>query len=116
MQAKPDSINIQEIVDVERVLADIEIVNTVKTTFIDSTDTILDMNVLSNYYKSMLKEGDVKTLNYTSNYFCRKTSLMYRSFDHQLVMPPSESVQNYCKIYLYKNLLKIHGIVIKTNC
>ena len=57
-QAEPDSINIQEIVDIERVLADIEIVNTVETKFIDSTDTILYMNVLNNYYKSMLKEND----------------------------------------------------------
>ena len=57
-QAEPDSINIREIVDIERVLADIEIVNTVQTTFIDSTDKILDMNVLSNCYKSMLKERD----------------------------------------------------------
>ena len=39
-------------------MADIEIVNTVQTIFIDSTDTILDMNVLNNHYKSMLKEND----------------------------------------------------------
>ena len=40
-QAEPDSINIQEIVDIERVLADIEVVNTVETKSIDSADTIL---------------------------------------------------------------------------
>ena len=54
-----------------------------------------------------------KTLSLTSNHFCKKTSLIYRSFDHQLVMPPSESAQSYCKIYMYKNLLKTHEIVIK---
>ena len=55
-QAEPDSINIQEIVVIERVLADIEIANKVQTIFIDSTYTILNMNVLNNYFKSMLKE------------------------------------------------------------
>ena len=32
-QSEPDSINIQNIVDIERVLAGIEIVNTVQTTY-----------------------------------------------------------------------------------
>ena len=48
-KAKFDSINNQEIVDIERVLADIEIVKTVETAFIDSRDRILDMNLLNNY-------------------------------------------------------------------
>ena len=42
----------------DRVLADIEIVKTVETTFIDSRDRILDMNVLKTYYKSMPKENN----------------------------------------------------------
>ena len=54
-QAEPNSINIQEIVDIERVLACIEIVNTVQTTFID---TILDINVLKSHCKSILKKRD----------------------------------------------------------
>ena len=58
MAASVNSINIQGIVDIERVLADIEIVNTVQTTFIDSTDTILDISLLKNHYKNMLKEND----------------------------------------------------------
>ena len=58
MAASVNSINIQEIVDIERVLADIGIVNTVQTTFIDSTDTILDISLLNNHYKNMLKEND----------------------------------------------------------
>ena len=45
-QAESDSIGILEIVDIERVLADIETANTVQTTFMDSTDTILDINML----------------------------------------------------------------------
>ena len=81
----------------------------------DSTDTILDMTVLNNYYKSMLKERDCQSVNHTSNHFCRKTSLIYCSFDHQLVMPPSWSIQNYYKSCWHKNLLKIHVIVIKTS-
>ena len=48
-------------VDIERVIAGIEIVNTVQTTFIDSQDSTLDINVLNNYYKSMLKENDHRT-------------------------------------------------------
>ena len=48
-KAKFDSINNPEIVDIERVLADIEIVKTVETAFIDSRDSILDMNLLNNY-------------------------------------------------------------------
>ena len=62
-QSEPDSINIQDIVDIEKVLAGIKIVNTVQTTFIDSTDTILVINLLNNHYKSMLKENDC--LNHT---------------------------------------------------
>ena len=45
-QAESDSIGILEIVDIERVLADIETANTVQITFMDSTDTILDINML----------------------------------------------------------------------
>ena len=45
-----DWISIQEIIVIESILADIEIVNTVQTTFIDSKDTILEKNVLNNYY------------------------------------------------------------------
>ena len=52
-----------EIVDIEGVIADIEIVNTEQTTFIYSTDTTLDMNVLNNYYKNMLKERDHQDFN-----------------------------------------------------
>ena len=57
-QSESDSINIQEIVDIEKVLAVIKIVNTVQTTFIDSTDTILVINLLNNHFQSMLKESD----------------------------------------------------------
>ena len=112
-QAEPDSINIQEIVDIERVLADIEIVNTVQTTFIDSADTILDMNVLNNYYKSMLKE---RVLQNFKPYI--KSLLLENIPDISFIRSPARNApERICtkllQIYLYKNLLKIHGIILK---
>ena len=56
-KAQPDSINIQEIIDIERVFADIEMLTQCKQ-HLYIQQTILDMNVLNNYYKSMLKERD----------------------------------------------------------
>ena len=87
MQAKPDSINIQEIVDVERVLADIEIVNKVQTTFIDSTDTILDMNVLNNYYKNMANERDLQNFK---PYI--KSLLLENISDISFIRPPARNI------------------------
>ena len=53
-QAELDSIN-NQVVDIKRAVADIKTANTVQTTFIiNSADTILDMNMLSNYHRSVL--------------------------------------------------------------
>lgn len=53
-QAELDSIN-NQVVDIKRAVADIKTANTVQTTFIiNSADTILDMNMLNNYHRSIL--------------------------------------------------------------
>ena len=53
-QAELDSIN-NQVVDIKTAVADIKTANTVQTTFIiNSADTILDMNMLNNYHRSIL--------------------------------------------------------------
>ena len=53
-QAELDSIN-NQVVDIKRAVADIKTANAVQTTFIiNSADTILDMNMLNNYHRSIL--------------------------------------------------------------
>ena len=97
-QAELDSINVQEIVDIERVLADIEIVNAVQTTFIDSTDATLDRTVLPNYCTSMLKQNNRQNFKpYIESLLLENIHLIsfIRPPAHNA---PSDSVQNNFKI------------------